>query len=259
MERATGVTGDFGATGTYFYNIARLDRLRIEIDVPQSFALKVKPDTPASVTFAEVPERTFDAKVVRTSQAIDQTSGTMRAELVMDNRASCCGRTHGAGRPRHRTGCPCVLVPAMCSWFGRGCNLPPSSIKTTEISFRPVRIGRDLGTEAEVCSGLALDDRVILSPNALLKAGDKVLIAKPSTARVKALLPDLDLQRVAVGAEGVFVADEADLAAQPVRLQAIQPASNGELMEAVLADRNGGPVAAVEVMRGCKLAMDGSK
>ncbi len=136
VERGDRVTGDFGATGTYFYNIARLDQLRIEIDVPQSFALKVKPDTPASVTFAEVPERTFDAKVVRTSQAIDQTSGTMRAELVMDN--------PGLMLPAGLTGqvvldierdAPCVLVPGNVLVVRQGCNLPPSSIKTTKSRF----------------------------------------------------------------------------------------------------------------------------
>jgi membrane fusion protein, multidrug efflux system len=48
-----------------------------------------------------------------------------------------------------------------------------------KIVFRPVQISRDLGVEAEVCAGLTLSDRVIVSPNALLKAGDKVDVVKP--------------------------------------------------------------------------------
>jgi hypothetical protein len=40
-------------------------------------------------------------------------------------------------------------------------------------------LGQDLGAAAEVCSGLTLDDRVVLSPNALLKPGDKVEVVKP--------------------------------------------------------------------------------
>ena len=94
------------------FNVARLEQLRIEIDVPQSVALKVKPGTPAKMTFAEMPGQQFDAKVVRTSQAINQVSGTMRAELVMDN--------PGLTLPAGLTGqvlldierdSPCVLVP----------------------------------------------------------------------------------------------------------------------------------------------------
>ncbi len=65
-------------------------------------------------------------------------------------------------------------------------------------------------------------------------------------ARVKALVSDGDLYRIATGAAGVFISDEADQAAVPVKLQAIAPASNGELTEPTLADRFGGAVAAVE-------------
>jgi len=35
-----------------------------------------------------------------------------------------------------------------------------------------------------VCSGLGVDDRVVLSPNALLKPGDKVKVVKPESARL---------------------------------------------------------------------------
>lgn len=180
VERGDRVTGDMGAAGSYFYNIARLDQLRIEIDVPQSFALKVKTGTPATITFAEMPDAQFDAKVVRTSQAINQTSGTMRAELVMDN--------PGLTLPAGLTGqvvldierdSPCVLVPGNALVVRQGQQFAAVADAEDKIVFRPVQLSRDLGTDAEICSGLSLSDRVILSPNALLKAGDKVAIAKP--------------------------------------------------------------------------------
>lgn len=63
-------------------------------------------------------------------------------------------------------------------------------------------------------------------------------------AAIKALLADTDLARVKPGAKGVFVADEAHLAARAVALTAIAPASDGQLTEAVLADTQGGIVAA---------------
>jgi putative peptide zinc metalloprotease protein len=75
------------------------------------------------------------------------------------------------------------------------------------------------------------------------------LLARITSAeggRVKALVSDTDLQRIAAGARGVFVPDEADLASFPVTLQSIAPASNGVLAEPALADRFGGVVAAVE-------------
>ena len=180
VERGDRVTGDLGAAGTYFYNIARLDPLRIEIDVPQSFALKVKPGTPAKTSFAELPERLFDATVVRTSQAIDQTSGTMRAELVMANPDLVlpAGLTGQVVLDVERDA-PCVLVPGNVLVVRQGQQFAAILDADDKIVFRKVRIGRDLGTEAEICSGLQITDRVVLSPNALLKPGDTVTVAKP--------------------------------------------------------------------------------
>jgi RND family efflux transporter MFP subunit len=179
VERGDRVTGDFGATGTFFYNIARLEKLRIEIDVPQSFALKVRPGTPAKMTFAELPDKAFDATVVRTSQLIDQTSGTMRAELVMDNPDFLlpAGLTGQVILDVERDA-PCVLIPGNALVVRQGQQFVAIVDADDKIAFRPVRLGRDLGAEAEICSGLAVADRVILSPNALLKPGDAVEILK---------------------------------------------------------------------------------
>jgi RND family efflux transporter MFP subunit len=180
VERGDRVTGDFGATGSYFYNVARLEQLRLEIDVPQSFALAVKPGTSAKITFAEVPGRSFDAKVVRTSQSIDQVSGTMRAELLMDNPdlilpAGLTGQVV-LGIERET---PCVLVPGNALVVRQGQQYAAVVEEGETIAFRKVSLARDLGNDAEICSGLKPSDRVVLSPNALLKAGDKVEVLKP--------------------------------------------------------------------------------
>jgi multidrug efflux system membrane fusion protein len=181
VERGDRVSGDMSVAGSYFYNIARLEQLRIEIDVPQSFALAVKPGTPAKLTFAELPGRTFEATVVRTSQAIDQMSGTMRAELVMDNRdlAMPAGLTGQVVLDVERGAC--VRVPGNVLVVRQGLQFAAVVDDDDRIAFRQVQVGRDLGTEAEVCSGLELTDRVVLSPNALLKAGDKVAVQMPVT------------------------------------------------------------------------------
>ncbi len=180
VERGDRVTGDFGGAGTYFYNIARLEKLRVEIDVPQSFALKVTEGTPAKFTFAELPDRKFDAKVVRTSRSIDQTSGTMRAELVMENTdfALPAGLSGQVVLDVARD-VPCVLVPGNALVVRQGEQFAAVVDAEEKIAFRKVGVGRDLGAEAEVCSGLTMDDRVVLSPNALLKPGDTVEVVKP--------------------------------------------------------------------------------
>lgn len=99
-------------------------------------------------------------------------------------------------------------------------------------------------------AGRIVDLDVALRPGMHVAKQDILArVAGTKTARVKALVSDTDLHRVMAGAKGVFVSDQADLAALPVTLETIQPASNGALTEPVLADRYGGPVASIEVDR----------
>jgi membrane fusion protein, multidrug efflux system len=180
VERGDRVSGDSGGAAAFFYNIARLDQLRIEIDVPQSMALKVKAGTPARMTFAEIPGRLFDAKVIRTTQLIETASSTMRAELVMSNPdLELPAGLNGQVVLDVERESACVLVPGNALVVQQGGQFVAIVDEADKISFRAVRLGRDLGTEVEICSGLATSDRVILSPNALLKPGDTVEIIQP--------------------------------------------------------------------------------
>jgi multidrug efflux pump subunit AcrA (membrane-fusion protein) len=73
----------------------------------------------------------------------------------------------------------CVLVPGNALVVQQGNQLVAIADAEDKITYRPVRLGRDLGNEVEICSGLATSDRVILSPNALLRPGDKVEVVQP--------------------------------------------------------------------------------
>jgi multidrug efflux system membrane fusion protein len=104
----------------------------------------------------------------------------MRAELVMANPDLVlpAGLTGQVVLDVERDA-PCVLVPGNVLVVRQGQQFAAILDADDKIVFRQVRIGRDLGTEAEICSGLQITDRVILSPNALLKPGDTVTVAKP--------------------------------------------------------------------------------
>ena len=47
----------------------------------------------------------------------------------------------------------------------------------SKFQLRPVAIARDFGERVSIASGLTVRDRVIVSPNALLRPGDEVQIA----------------------------------------------------------------------------------
>ncbi len=183
VERGDKVSAD-SSQQSYLLRIARLDELRIEIDVPQSSALKVKPDASAKVVFAELPGETLSARVVRTAGLIDQSSNTMRAELLMQNPD---GRI-----PAGLNGQVMIEIGAVDG----AVTIPTNTLLTREgrqmvaivddddnrVALKPVSVARDLGERVVISAGLSPRDRVIVSPNALLRAGDQVEITTP-TAR----------------------------------------------------------------------------
>jgi RND family efflux transporter MFP subunit len=177
VERGDKISGDQSQQGSFLFRIARLDPLRVEIDVPQSSALKIKPKDKARVTFAELPGEIFEAEVARMSHLIDQASSTMRAELMMPNP----GRRIPAGLngqvlfllARDNT---TVTVPSNTLAVRDGRQMVALVDAQSRVEFRPVVVGRDLGDRVEVTSGLGIVDRVILSPNALLRQGDEVAV-----------------------------------------------------------------------------------
>ena len=150
VERGDRVQGDASSSAVYLYSIARLEQLRVEIDVPQSLALKVKTGTTAKMVFAELPGRPFEAKVVRTSQSVDAGSSTMRAELAMDNPGLMlpAGLNGQVLLDVEREGA-CFQVPGNTLLVQQGNQTVALADAEDKIAFRPVGIGRDLGNEVE--------------------------------------------------------------------------------------------------------------
>jgi len=176
VERGDKVSGESGQQSGYLLRIARLDELRIEIDVPQSSSLVVKPGAAAKVEFAEVPEK-LSAHVVRVAGQIDQASSTMRAELLMPNPG---GRIpaglNGQVMIDVSVAGDAVTVPANTLMTRNGKQVVAVVDEKSRVQVRHVRVVQDLGERVVIAAGLGVNDRVIVSPNALLRPGDEVQI-----------------------------------------------------------------------------------
>lgn len=185
VERGDKVSGEASQQGGYLLRIARLDPLRIEIDIPQSSSLMVKTGAPAKVAFAEVPDGNFTARVARVAGLIEQASSTMRAELLMPNPD---GRIpaglNGQVMIEVDGDKGSVTVPTNVLMTQGGRQVVAVVDGESRIQLKPVRIARDLGERVVVASGLTIDDRVVVSPNALLRPNDQVEIASPPARAV---------------------------------------------------------------------------
>ena len=73
------------ATGSQLFRVSDTSKLRIYVQVPQPYASSMVPDLQADLKFAEHPGKSYQAKVVRTANAIDPAARTLQVELQYDN------------------------------------------------------------------------------------------------------------------------------------------------------------------------------
>jgi RND family efflux transporter MFP subunit len=172
----TGALIDAGANspGKELFDLAATDRLRVYINVPQTYSREATPGKDAALTLAEFPGRRFLGKIARTADAIDPASRTLLTEVDVDNATG--ELLPGAYVSVHfKLGAqvPAVVVPANTLIFRSG-GLRVAVVRNGKAELVPVVPGRDFGTEVEVVSGITVNDAVIENPSDSLTSGTPV-------------------------------------------------------------------------------------
>ena len=176
--------GNGGQTSPLFH-VAQTDTLRIYVTVPQTNARSVAPEQSAAVSFREIPEKTFDAKVVRTAGALDPASRTLLTELQV---ANADGQLFPGMYAEVKFAFPqdarTLLVP------GNAVTVQSEGPKVLivdakqSIRARSVKLGRDLGDKVEILSGLNPAELLVANPSGSLREGEEVK-AQPQPIQAK--------------------------------------------------------------------------
>ena len=166
-----------GATIPMFTVVAT-DPVRIFVDVPQSVAPSVKPDTTATVTVREYAGRTFTGKVTRAAGALDPDLHTMPTEIQVPNsdNALLAGMyvQVAINLPvPHR-----VLELPATALYNDAQGLRIATVDAqNKVKFLPITIERDTGATVQIATGLTGDERVIKIAVPTLVDGDSVDVA----------------------------------------------------------------------------------
>ncbi len=174
-------------TGPELFRVADMHRLRLYVRVPQPYAPSMKPGVTADLIFPDRPGKTYTATLDSTSSAIDTSTRTLLAQLVIDNKSGellpgAYAEVHfklppGAGGESYK-------LPANVLLF-RGDGMHVGVVDANnKVVLKPVIIGRDYGSDVEIVQGLNADDNVILSPPDSLAAGVAVRVVSSKTSQV---------------------------------------------------------------------------
>jgi RND family efflux transporter MFP subunit len=171
-------SGTGGGNGPELFRVADIHQMRIYVQVPQQLSAGIKAGLDADLQLPQYPNKTFKASVATTSSAINPNARTLLVELHADN-------PNGELQPGAYVQVDFVLpsdpnivrIPTSALVF-REHGMEVAAIGSDDtVELRPIKLGRNLGTEVEVVQGLKLSDRLINSPPDSLATGDKVRIA----------------------------------------------------------------------------------
>jgi RND family efflux transporter MFP subunit len=170
-----------GKNGPELFRVADIHKMRIYVDVPQELSVGIREGLTARLRLPQYPDKTFTAAVVTTSDAINKDSRTLLVELNADNPDGVLLPGQYAEVEFDLPGDAQVLrIPTSALLFREGGLSVATVGPDNKVKIKRVTLGRNLGTEVEVLSGLTPSDRIIKSPPDALADGDLVHVAGQS-------------------------------------------------------------------------------
>src|ERR1700716_4315815 len=167
-----------GGSGQALFEVSDLHRVRIFVQVPQSFTAGLAPGMKATFEMPQYPGVQFDAMLSHTSKAMNANSHSMQVELQADNAA---GKLFGGSYCNVHFEVPIdanlVKIPSTALITGNQGTQVATLDGNDKVVLKSVRLGRDLGDSVEGVAGLTASDRIINSPPETLVTGDTVRVA----------------------------------------------------------------------------------
>ena len=169
-----------GTQGRSLYTIVRDDIVRIVVSVPEMYATEVDAGDRALIRLQAGAGKGFEGAVTRTSWALDAKSRTLRTEIDIKNSAG----TLRPGLYAYAT----IIVEEHANVL----SVPTSALVRQDSSTfcvaiaggkvvrKPVTVGLDDGTLAEILTGLNGDEQIVKTYASSLVDGQHVEFLPPA-------------------------------------------------------------------------------
>jgi membrane fusion protein, multidrug efflux system len=181
------------SSGPAMFIVSDIRKLRVYVNVPQSYVPSVPIGSKALISVPEYQTKTFAATVEASAQAVDVNSGTTQMQLALDNSAGelMPGSYANVRLSLQHSGVPFNIPSSALILDQNGLRVAVVG-PDDRVVLKTVKIGRDLGRNIELASGLSADDRVITAPPDGVANGDQVRVvntvkppARPATVSAK--------------------------------------------------------------------------
>jgi RND family efflux transporter MFP subunit len=157
-----------------------LSRIRVQMNVPQTYAMQATPGTTANVVLPESSLAPVAGQITRIAESVDPASRTMLAEIELDN-------TSHRFQPGSYAQVQLALPQHGAAW-----TIPTNTLSMRvdgphvavvddefQVELKRVTLGRDLGNRIIVTGGIQGDERLVVNPSDDLASGDRVKFNGP--------------------------------------------------------------------------------
>ncbi len=172
--------GSANGKATELFHLADIHRLRVYVPVPEAEVPQLDLSQSIYFTLPARPGQHWSATLTHGSGAIDPATHTELLELQLDNPGGLLLpgsylEAHFQMRPANGV----LVLPANTLIFRATGTAVATVDEGHRVHLKPVQVGRDLGDNLEILSGISTNDAVVLSPPDSLAEGDTV-VAQPA-------------------------------------------------------------------------------
>lgn len=198
-------------TSREIFDLAETDKLRVFVNVPQGYANNIREGQKAYLVVRNFPGHEFEGTVALTAGSVDPNTRTLRVQIDFDNKeGKLFAGEYGQVRLPVSAQQPVSIIRSSSLVFNAAGTEVATLGADNKVHIKNITIGRDLGTELEVNSGLTADDRVILNPAEQTTEGAEVEAAEaPHEPQSKSADPSTTRPAVAQNNSGPMVTGNA--------------------------------------------------
>ena len=185
-EMISPISAGGGFTRTGIGTIVDMDSLEIQVDVNESFINLVTAGQPVEATLNAYPDWKIPGSVIAIIPTADRSKATVKVRVALGSKDSRIVPDmgvrvafQGAAGTRPTAPEPGVLVPAEAV-RGDAASAVVFVVAGEKVERRSVTLGRTVGPNRQVLSGVRDGERVVLAPPESLKDGDGIRLAEKS-------------------------------------------------------------------------------
>jgi len=174
-------SGSSGGTRTELFHIAQPDKLRVYVNVPEAYSQAAKPGLTAQLVLSEFPGRPFPGTLIRTAEAIDQSTRTLLVEIRVNNpTGTLFSGAYAEVHLKLPSAATAFILPVNTLLF-RAEGLRVVAVDGNHrTELKPITLGHDFGSEVEVVAGLTGNESIVVNPPDSIVAGEEVRVAQPA-------------------------------------------------------------------------------